>query len=87
MSVEELFIHFKEIENTHKEFNQYLQKENLNYTLEKMRRNERLKAKRELFTKWYFLQKKRKELTKKVLIELSEMTFLSERTVQGDIFK
>lgn len=44
MSVEGLFIHFKEIENMNKEFNQYLQKKNFNYILEKIRRNERLKT-------------------------------------------
>lgn len=44
MFVEESFIYFKEIENMNKEFNQYLQKKNFNYILEKIRRNERLKT-------------------------------------------
>ncbi len=87
MSVEELFIHFQEIINVHHDFELYLRQNNINQELEQMKRTERLKTKRELFAKWYFLHKRNKGLTKQVLIELSEMVFLSERTVQGDICK
>ncbi|MBS9774589.1 MAG: hypothetical protein KGV59_05465 [Tenacibaculum sp.] len=87
MSIVELFIHFQEIVFLHKEFNSYLKQTDINQSLESMKRNDRLKAKREIFSKWYFLHKRNKGLTKEVLIELSEMVFLSERTVQDDVFK
>lgn len=86
ISPEQLFIEFMFIVKCHEEFDCYLKESKLIFKLNKMKRDERLKKKRELFNKWYFSKYKNK-FTKELLIELSEMTFVSERTVQLDVFR
>lgn len=83
-SAEQLFAQFLEQVRALQEFEQYLFKRGVNQKLGKMNRNERLKKKRRLFTEWYLNVNKDKP-TKVVLIELSEMLFLSERTIQSDL--
>lgn len=88
LTIEELFNEFERIHNAVIEFEKYLKSTGIKYKLNKMRRNERLKEKRSLFCKWYF-QNHQNDNTKKfkaLMIELSEMTFMSERTVQFDVF-
>ena len=82
-SIEQVFSEFEDILKYHDDFEIYLKERKLNEYLEKMQRNKRLLAKRKLFIEWYF-NKSKSEVgnTKKVYVDLSELTFTTKRTVQ-----
>ena len=84
-SVEELFIEFQKIVDLHIEFEKYLKENKLNQNLEKMQRDKRLKAKRKLFVEWYSVLTQNKIDNKVAIIDLSEFTFASKRTIQKDL--
>ena len=88
ISVEELFIQFEKICLLREEFDLYIETTGIKYELNKMKRNERLKEKRSIFCQWYFTkhQNNRDKKYRALLIDLSEMLFVSERTVQFDVF-
>ena len=85
-SVEELFIEFELIVDLHKEFESYLKRQHLNEKLEKMKRNERHLEKRRLFSLWYSAKTQNCKKTKEILIDISEMCFVSTRTVENFLF-
>lgn len=85
LTVEELFKEFERVCTVYEEFTNYLNESGLIYKLNKMLRNKRLKERRSVFCKWYFTKYQNKP-TKVLMIELSELTFMSERTVQEDTF-
>ncbi len=84
-SVEELFIEFNQIVALHKEFEKYLKEQGLNQKLETMQRNKRLMAKRQLFASWYSVKNQDTQFMKETLINLSEMTFVTPRSVIRDL--
>lgn len=88
LTVEELFEEFEHIYQASIDFEEYLKTSGIIYKLNKMKRNARLKEKRSIFCKWYFTknQNDRSKKYRSLLIELSEMIFVSERTVQFDVF-
>ena len=83
-SAERMFAEFQFLCKLHRDFEKYLEDTKLKYNLNKMRRNKRLKEKRKLFCEWYINTNKSKQY-KEILIELSEMVFVSQRTVELDI--
>lgn len=85
ISPEQLFIEFQQIIALHESFNEYLKEEKLNAKLEKMKRNKRLLEKRKLFIAWYALKNQNQKMAKEIFIDLSEMVFASERTVQIEL--
>lgn len=82
---EQLFIEFEALTKIHNEFEDYLKANSLNTQLEKMKRDQRLLEKRRLFVEWYFLKNQNKQSVKETLINLSEMSFTSVRTVQNHL--
>ncbi len=84
-SVEELFSEFQMKVNYHSEFEEYLKLNGINQRLELMQRNQRLLAKRKLFTEWYLMLNQNKHSIKEILIDLPELTFASKRTAQKDL--
>ena len=85
-SVEELFIEFQNIVDLHEEFEKYLKVNKLNENLEKMKRNERSLARRKLFSEWYSLKSQNVKKNKEILIDLSEMCFISKRRIENVLF-
>ena len=84
-SAESLFAEFELKLRLHKEFETYIRQKGINEKLEAMQRCKRKLAKRKLFAEWY-LNKTQNDLSiKTALINLSEMTFASERTLQIDL--
>lgn len=77
-SPEELFIEFEQITRMHAEFREHLKTLDLN--LDNMRRSEKMMLKRKIFMEWY-LQKNQDRYMEDVIDEISEMTFLTGRTV------
>ena len=89
ITVQELFDEFECVYQASIDFEKYLKESSLIYKLNKMKRNQRLKEKRSIFCKWYMEknQSNKKKKYRALLIELSEMVFVSERTVQFDVFR
>jgi hypothetical protein len=85
-SSEELFISFEILSTLHREFEAYLNNEKLIFRLNAMKRNKRLKEKRKLFAVWYIAKNQDKKMMKEMLYELSEMFFITTRSVQNDLF-
>ena len=86
LTIGELFEEFEHIYQESIMFEVYLKESKIIYKLNKMKRNARLKEKRAIFCKWYFTKFQNK-MTKELFIELSETVFVSERTIQDDIFR
>lgn len=84
-SAEELFCEFEMLVQLHEDFDRYLNENKFNSKLETMKRSERLLAKRKLFVNWYSERNQNNQLTKDMFINLSEMTFVSQRTLYNDI--
>ena len=72
-SAEELFIYFNEIVQLHDEFNQYLN--DMQYRCKKAL------DRRKLFVEWYFKKYQNEKNVKRLIMDLSEITFVSERTL------
>jgi len=83
---EELFVEFAQIVERHKAFERYLRESKVLYKLNKMKRNQRLKEKRKLFVQWYF-HKNQDQLSKVLQIDLSEMVFVTPRTIREELLK
>ena len=86
-SKEDLFNEFQKIVDLHKDFEDYLKKNMLNETLEKMQRNKRLLEKRKLFFEWYFIKTQNGSVNKEIFINLSEMVFVTTKTVTNELFR
>lgn len=83
---ESMFLEFQMVLEIHAKFEKYLKKENLNYKLEKMERSQRLLEKRKLFVDWFILQNQNKKMAKEIVIDLSEMLFVSTKTIRNTYF-
>ena len=83
---EQLFVEFMAIVKWHEEFECYLKESKIIYKLNKMKRNKRLKEKRKLFVQWYFT-KNQTELSKTLQLDLSEMVFVTTRTIREELLK
>ena len=71
----------------HIEFEIYIKEKGLKSQLEQMERNKRLLEKRRLFVEWYFVKTQNRLLVKEAFIDISEMIFVSTKTVQKDLLK
>lgn len=85
ITVEELIQEFEHVAQVFEDFDLYLKESGLKLKYRNMLRSKRLKEKRKVFCKWYF-DKYQSKPTKVLIAELSEITFMSERTVQEDTF-
>ncbi|WP_067145338.1 hypothetical protein [Pseudotamlana agarivorans] len=82
-----LIAQFEIIIELHREFETYLREHNINQELEIMQRSKRMLEKRRLFIEWYQLKHQNNKMVKEILIDLSEMIFISTRTIQNDLIK
>lgn len=83
---EALFIEFKIMVELHQEFDIYLKNEGLNENLEKMNRNKRRQEKRKLFIDWFTTKNQNNKLSKQIVIDLSEMLFVTPKTIRNTYF-
>lgn len=85
-SPEEMFLHFEQLATLHREFEAHLNNEKLYFRLNAMKRSERLKSKRKLFMEWYIEKYQNQKILKEMVFELSEMAFVTTRTVENNLF-
>ena len=83
MSSEQLFVQFQHMIECHAEFEKHLKETHINEKLEKMQRSKRLLEKRKLFTEWYVKKYQNTKMVKEILIDLSEITFTSTKTIKN----
>lgn len=84
-SPEQLFAEFEQVLRLHAEFEAYLKNNRINYKLNSMKRSKRSLERRKLFIEWYFLKNQNTMKTKEAVMNLADMAFVSERTVQLDL--
>ncbi len=80
-----LFAEFKAAVEIHGRFDNHLHNSGLIKKLSKMERNPRLKERRRLFAEWYIQQNQNNKIMKEMLHELSDIAFVSTRTIEKDL--
>lgn len=75
---EELFADFEKAYQIYVEFEEYIKDLN-------MKRSQKATDRRKLFAEWYMKKHQKSKMIKEMLLEISEMTFTSTRTIERDI--